>query len=521
MHQKVWGLTLVTYLDMSGLTNAEDPSNLDRSMSEDEIVDEPSDKETSKQDASDEDEEDEDDYSSGEERPTPRGRNARAKPKPIESSESEVEEEEPEPDSPVASDSEEFESDEEAPRRSSRRKVTPPVSRETARQAELRKTKEETQTNEKEEGEEKTVDIQEDPEEETYEEALKFLRTSTDFAMVIHFMDIFRTQFGISQTKEAKKQWPDDIIYSAEILENAIASCRSIRNSKKSDRDFLVALHIKILHSWGGARKPPLSPHTWDRYLRNYIHRETMGGRCDLKENFLDTLGKSEKKEDEEEHNEEEEEGKEEDPSTTEKENPKEGSNLFALYARPVANYWTLHTWKKVALLKQLTQWAIDKSDAIKDYIWNLEPIEYKGRIREHPMGRDSQGWIYWTLDVNDETPRLYRERPIANHGTNGETSKKRKLIEETPMEWETVSTTLPELQAFRETLEDSTAPEEVELRAFLDEEIIPSLIKEEKRQETASKKMKRMESAGVSTRNIIYEGRTRHSRRALDQMIE
>eukprot|EP01117_Protostelium_nocturnum_P014567 TRINITY_DN5550_c0_g1_i5.p1 TRINITY_DN5550_c0_g1~~TRINITY_DN5550_c0_g1_i5.p1 ORF type:complete len:412 (-),score=149.30 TRINITY_DN5550_c0_g1_i5:825-2060(-) len=318
---------------------------------------------------------------------------------------------------------------------------------------------------EEEEMEEETVDLN-DEEKETREEALKSIRSSCDFAMAAHFLDIFRPLIPLdSKPKNGNQRWMEDQgKYSIDKLEDAMITCRSSKNSPQESKNFVANVHTRLMNSFMLARKPPITVENWDKSLKNLIKREMLAGNCHLDENPLENME----------------------------------ATPHVWGGRPTANYWTLPTSTKCLILRILCEWVLDYCEKVQNWIKGLDEIEIDGRIREQPGGKDGKGWSYWTLDVHDETPRFYREKP----------PKKGEKIGE----WETVSTTMEELTQFRNTLAESTDSADKTMVEFLDTEILPALVKQEKRREESFKRTRKLEQFGLSTRNIMYEGRLRRS---------
>eukprot|EP01114_Cavostelium_apophysatum_P002029 TRINITY_DN11773_c0_g1_i1.p1 TRINITY_DN11773_c0_g1~~TRINITY_DN11773_c0_g1_i1.p1 ORF type:complete len:392 (+),score=108.52 TRINITY_DN11773_c0_g1_i1:267-1442(+) len=223
---------------------------------------------------------------------------------------------------------------------------------------------------------------------------------------------------------------------------------------------FLAELHIKLLR--GISVRKTINLENWEKSLKNRFTTE-----ISLKNAI----------------------------TVPEDENPLESSE-----------YYPLPVKRKILILRNLCDWQCDYNNKLLDYLKEMPASDYDGKLREEPIGSDRQGNKYWNLDTNDVTPRLYRESPSV--------WKAGKFV---PGAWETVSSNIVALQEFAEKILDSKTrnpnDDEEELYEVITEDLIPPVLASERKEQAVARKLLRMETTGVSSRNILSTSRTRRSR--------
>jgi hypothetical protein len=151
-------------------------------------------------------------------------------------------------------------------------------------------------------------------------------------------------------------------------------------------------------------------------------------------------------------------------------------------------NYRRLPLKLKVSILKALCECMLDSSTYIRDVI---KDDSMNTNLRLSPLGRDKQGNRYWYLVIGGQ-PRLCKDYFQSSSQ---------------PGKWETLATTLPELEMFAETFASSKNKDEVKLYIELTENIIPPLQIKEKNRKVQEKRLQKLD---VDMSNIITTSRTR-----------
>jgi hypothetical protein len=227
----------------------------------------------------------------------------------------------------------------------------------------------------------------------------------------------------------------------------------------KGDK-LLPKLHGKLLQ---GIMKKSITVENWEQTLKNKISREIREGNCTMETNPLED-----------------------------------------------SSYYRLPVRLKVHILKMLCEWQFDYSTKMQDFLRELKPGEAETLLRPEPLGKDKQKNSIWSFDYNESTPRLYRENPPTRDSEN-------RLI---PGKWETITTTIPQLQQYADSLDTSNGDER-QLKNVIVKKVLPPLIEKEKQKEIAMKRLVKMEMGGVSVRNILQNGRTRRSRKEVNYAYE
>jgi len=307
---------------------------------------------------------------------------------------------------------------------------------------------------EKEIKEEEKQEEEEEEEEKFNEKEIeknqKEINNIAEFAIILQFIDLFKNVLGISKDINPEK------------LEYFF--CIDGKNSYQ----FLSQLHIKLLRNI--SNKPSsITINNWERHFKNKLNRENSFHNVSM--DFSQG-------------------------------NPLEQSS-----------YSNLSLKVKILLLKELCEWQLDYNEKVQEYISSMPVEEYNNFLREKPIGFDKNNCIYWHLDKNEITSRVYKEKPIIIQEEDG-------TLKESG-EWETVCKTISEIEHFSLNFKNSTNKHEKELFKIIEENLLPPLYESEKKKISIAKKLAKMETGGVSLNNIINGERTRKKRREISYIYE
>ncbi|KAK9815143.1 hypothetical protein WJX73_008682 [Symbiochloris irregularis] len=142
----------------------------------------------------------------------------------------------------------------------------------------------------------------------------------------------------------------------------------------------------------------------------------------------------------------------------------------------------------RVRLLYALCEWRAVECPVVRDAIRRVVdgPDEPAGSLRHFPVGEDSRGGRYFYFSGNNEDCRLYREEPPRKK------SGKRTDGPHEQATWETVCTTLEDIEGLADKFTASKHKAERSLHTVLADGILPRLV------ETANARKRAQEKAAA-----------------------